>query len=63
MRWVRVGEDPATAGGVGGLPPGARCAPRPGEQSVGGPERGLNRARGRDEDEDEADDIEDADAF
>ena len=63
VRWVRVGEDPATAGGVGGLPPGARCAPRPGEQSVGGPERGLNRARGGDEDEDEADDIEDADAF
>lgn len=33
-RWVRVGEDPATAGGVGGLAPGVRCAPRPNTQAA-----------------------------
>ena len=61
-RWVRVGEDPATAGGVAGLPPGARCAPRPG-QAAGGLESGVDRARAGDEDEEEEEDIEDADDF
>ena len=61
-RWVRVGEDPATAGGVAGLPPGARCAPRPG-QAAGGLELGVDRARAGDEDEEEEEDIEDADDF
>jgi len=59
-RWVRAGEDPAAAGGVGGLPPGARCAPRPGERTLNS---GLDRARAGDKDEEEQEDIEDADDF
>ena len=64
-RWVRAGEDPAAAGGVGGLPPGTRCAPRPGERDAGGAGlgSGLDRARAGDEDEEEQEDIEDADDF
>ena len=64
-RWVRVGEDPATAGGVGGLPPGARCAPRPGEPGWGGADPHVvdRAAASGDEDEDEAEEIEDADDF
>ena len=61
-RWVRAGEDPAAAGGVGGLPQGARCAPRPGERTLS-LNSGLDRARAGDEDEEEQEDIEDADDF
>ena len=63
-RWVRAGEDPAAAGGVGGLPRGRGARRGPGAgRGRRGPGLGAGpRARG-DEDEEEQEDIEDADDF
>jgi len=62
-RWVKVGEDPTRVGGVGGLPPGVRCAPRPDGKTVEIVRRVVKNTPGtlaamEDEDEDQGEDDE-----